>query len=286
NSLHENYDHQFQVKKLGGLRFQSSFDMFMTYLSHPSQNMWKMCALIHGLVHLDCVCQADDASSAAQVLWQDIPWHEVQLETKSDQEGSSLSGLYQKSCEDSPLIKLAAGMDKEDYAKNRLHKMSIVCRFFDDDELADKPHFKAAWNGFIRMYNIYQFIPDAIFITSKGVSAGHYLWLMTEAGKQKDKRAGDSSAWAELIKVTDVHIHPLLSFLLDHGLPLPEAGFELCDERNEIIATGELCWPGEKIAFLWDDEIAGKHCFIERNWQTMPLADVILDPSRCVSLFK
>ena len=286
NSLHESYDHQFQVKKLGALRFQSSFDMFMTFLAHPIPKMWKMCALIHGLVHLDCVCQTDDARSAAQALWQDIPCNDVQLETKSDQEGGCLSGLYQKSCDDSPLIKLVARMDKEDYAKNRLHRMSIICRFFDDDELADKPYFKAAWNGFIRMYNIYQFIPDAIFITSKGISAGHYLWLMTEAGKEEEKTPDDSAAWSELRKVTDTYIHPLLSFLFDHGLPLPEAGFELCDERSEIIATGELCWPEKKIALLRDDEIAGKHCFIELDWQTMPLADAISDPSRCVSLFK
>jgi DEAD/DEAH box helicase domain-containing protein len=287
NGLNESYDQQFQVKKLGGLRYQSSFDMFMTYLADPLPKMWKMSALIHALVHLDCVGQADDALLAAQALWQDMPWQDIQVETKPDSSGSCLSGLYQKSCDESPLIKLLARLDREDYLKNRFHKLSVICRFFDDGDLAvNNPRFKAAWNGFIRMYNIYQFIPEAVFITSKGISEGHYSWLITEEGQEEEKAPGDSAAWAELRKVTDVGIHPLLSFLSSRGLPLPEAGFELCNEGNEIIATGELCWPEKKIALLRDDEIVGKSCFIERGWQTMPLADIISDPSQAVSLFK
>ena len=139
-------------------------------------------------------------------------------------------------------------------AQNRFHKISVICRFFDDDDLADKSHFKAAWNGFIRMYNVYQFIPEAVFITSKGISEGHYLWLMTDAGTEKDRIPDESDSLAALRAVTDAHIHPLLSFLVEHSLPLPEAGFELCDEKDEIIATAELCWPDKKIVFLRDDE--------------------------------
>lgn len=286
NGLHADYDAQFKVKKLGTIRYQSSFDMFMTYLADPDSNMWRMYALIHGLVHLDCVCKDEDVRSVGDELWKDAPWHEVHLETKSDKIGNHLSGLYQKSSEAIPLIKLVAYIGKDDYGENRFHKISVICRFFDDEDLADKSHFKAAWNGFIRMYNVYQFIPGAVFITSKGISEGHYLWLMSEAGAEKDRIPDESSSLAALRAVTDAHIHPLLSFLVEHSLPLPEAGFELCDEKDEIMATAELCWPDKNIVFLKDEERVHEQIFVSKGWRSVPLDEVISDPLKCISILK
>jgi DEAD/DEAH box helicase domain-containing protein len=286
NGLHAKYNAQFKVKQLGTIRHQSSFDMLMTYLANPDSNMWRMYALIHGLVHLDCVCKEEEVRSVAERLWEDLSWHDVQLDMKLDKSGSFLGGLYQKNCEDSPLIKLVAYIGKDEYGENRFHKISIICRFFDDDDLADKTHFKGAWNGFIRMYNVYQFIPNAVFITTKGISEGQYLWLMTDAATQKDRMPDESDSLAALQAVTDAYIHPFLSFLVAHGLPLPEPGFELCDEKDEIIATAELGWPDKKIAFLKDYEKEYEQIFDAKGWRTMALDAVIADPAICVSMLK
>ncbi len=286
NGLHAHYDAQFKVKKLGTIRDQSSFDMLMTYLANPDSNMWRMYALIHGLVHLDCICKEEEVRSIADGLWEDLSWLDVQLDMKPDKSGSSLAGLYQKSYEDSPMIKLVAYLSKADYGENQFQKMSVICRFFDDADLADKSNFKAAWNGFIRMYNVYQFIPDAVFITTKGISEGHYLWVMSDEATQKDRMPDESETFTALQSVTDAHIHPLLSFLVEHGLPLPEAGFELCDEKDEIIATAELGWPDNKIAFLKDDEKEYTQIFTAKGWRSLLLDTVVAHPSTCISMFK
>jgi len=286
NGLHAHYDAQFKVKKLGTIRYQSSFDMLMTYLADPDSNMWRMYALIHGLVHLDCICKETEVRSIAEALWADGAWRECLLDMKPDKSGHSLAGLYQKTCEDSPLIKLFACIGKNDYRENRFHKMSVICRFFDDDDLADKTHFKAAWNGFIRMYNVYQFIPDTVFITTRGISEGQYLWLMTDTATLKDRMPDESETLTALLAITDAYIHPLLSFLVAHGLPLPEAGFELCDEKDEIIATAELGWSGKKLAFLKDEESAYNKLFVAKGWRTAALDAVIADPAICVSMLK
>ncbi|MFZ4441061.1 MAG: hypothetical protein ACOYOS_21835, partial [Syntrophales bacterium] len=285
NSLHTHYDAKFKVKKLGMISYQSSFDMLMTYLDDPDSNMWRMCAIIHGLVHLDCICKDEEVRSVANKLCEDLSWRDVQLDMNTDKSGSSLGGLYQKSCEDMPLIKLVASIGKDDYGENRFHKISIICRFFDDDDLADKTHFKGAWNGFIRMYNVYQFIPEAIFITTKGIAEGQYLWLTTDPAMQKDRMPDESDSLAALEAVTDAHIHPFLSFLVAHTLPLPEPGFELCDEKDEIIATAELGWSDKKIAFLRDDEKDYEQIFGARGWRTVSLDAVIADPSLCLKMF-
>jgi DEAD/DEAH box helicase domain-containing protein len=248
--------------------------------------MWGMHALIHGLVHLDCICCEEDSRAVAEGLWKDASWTQVHTETKADKAGNFLTGLYRKDHEDSPLIKRFACLEKEAYAQNHFHKIAIVCRFFDDDELAEKPRFKAAWNGFIRMYNIYQFIPDAIFITSKGIAEGQYLWLETATEGTAKKPESVSKALAQLLEVTDHTLHDLLLFLAERHLPLPEAGFELCDERDEVVATGELCWPERKIALLRGDEQWCAQVFIDRGWRTAPLDDVVGDPSQCIALLQ
>jgi DEAD/DEAH box helicase domain-containing protein len=135
------------------------------------------------------------------------------------------------------------------------------------------------------MYNIYQFIPDAIFITTKGISEGQYLWLTADSAMQKDRMDDESGALSALEAVTDGHIHPFLSFLVAHGVPLPEPGFELCDEKGEIIATAELGWPDKKIAFLRDNEKDYEQIFGAKGWRTVALDAVIADPSLCLKMF-
>ena len=286
NALHARYDDIFHVQRLGGLRDQSGFDMLMAYLADPEPKMWDMHALIHGLVHLDCTCHEEGARSIADGLWQDASWSEVRFETKPDASGNALVGLYRKDHGEQPMIRLLACLEKEDYAQNRFHKNAVICRFFDDDDLAEKPHFKAAWNGFIRMYNIYQFIPNAIFITSKGIAQGQYLWLETAKEGVARKSASGSTALSKLLEVTDHALHDLLLFLSDRNLPLPEAGFELCDEKDEVVATGELCWPERKIALLRGDEQGSAQTFSAQGWRTASLDDMVREPFQCIALLQ
>ncbi|MBW6486376.1 MAG: DEAD/DEAH box helicase [Syntrophobacterales bacterium] len=286
NALHAQYDDLFRVQRLAGLRDQSGFDMLMAWLADPEPRMWEMHALIHGLVHLDCSCRAEEGRSIADGLWQDAPWSEVRCEIKTDTAGNALAGLYRKDLGELPLIRLIACLAKEDYAENRFHKNAIICRFFDDDDLAETPHFKAAWNGFIRMYNIYQFIPNAIFITSKGIAEGQYLWLETANDGAVKKPESVSTALSKLMEVTDLTLHELLLFLAKHTLPLPEAGFELCNDKDEVVASGELCWPEKKIALLRGDEMWFAGVFTSRGWRTAPLDDLVREPFKCLELLQ
>ena len=101
---------------------------------------------------------------------------------------------------------------------------------------------------------------------------------------EKDRILDESDTLGALQTITAAYIHPLLSFLAAHGLQLPEAGFELCDEKNEIIATAELCWPDKKTALLRNDEKMYEQIFVAKGWQTVALDDVIAEPSLCLKL--
>jgi len=287
NGLHARYDAQFKVKILGTVRYQSGFEMLITYLADPDSNMWSMYALIHGLVNLDCICKDEDAHSIMRGLWKDGAWREIQLNLLSpDKLGNCLAGLYQRSSEDNPLIKLLTHINKDDYSENHFDNMSVICRLFDDDDLVDQASYKAAWNGFIRMYNVYQFIPDAVFITTRGIAEGQYNWIMAETKTEKEHVAVDSEIFSTLRGLTDTYIHPFLSFLVEHGMPLPEAGFELCDEKDQVLASAELGWPDQKIAFLREDEIEFAGIFAAAGWRWKSLSEIVAEPSIFITLFK
>ena len=73
NGLHARYDDlNSKSRNWEAIRYQSSFDMLMTYLADPDSKMWDMYALIHGLVHLDCVCKEEEVRSVADGLWKDL----------------------------------------------------------------------------------------------------------------------------------------------------------------------------------------------------------------------
>ena len=93
-------------------------------------------------------------------------------------------------------------------------------------------------------------------------------------------------ALKELLEVTDHTLHDLLLLLADRHLPLPEAGFELCDEQDEVVATAELCWPDRKIALLRADEQWCAQAFIDRGWRTASLEDAVGSPSQCIALLQ
>jgi hypothetical protein len=87
-----------------------------------------------------------------------------------------------------------------------------------------------------------------------------------------------------LLEVTDHALHDLLLFLSDRNLPLPEVGLELCDEKDEVVATGELCWPERKIALLRGDEQGFAEAFSAQGWRTASLDDMVRESFQCIAL--
>ncbi len=154
----------------------------------------------------------------------------------------------------------------------------VGCLFNDDEAAQKQPDFQRAWNGFLRLYNYYQFLPYSYCVTSSGIHANAYdgirLFddLASEAGVSDQRPARD--AWDALKELTDVQIHVLLDLLRENKWPLPEAGYELQGPDGAIVATAELGWEALKMAFLTDAEMVFQDQFVARGWKAMSLAEI------------
>lgn len=147
--------------------------------------------------------------------------------------------------------------------------IECVARFFDDQETASKVGFKAAWVGFLRSFNVFQFLPRSWFVTSRGLEANAYAALTdTISRKAEPKPAVDDPNLAELLDLSAPEVRSLLRLISHEGLPLPEPGYELPGAVGEVIATAELAWPSLKLALLLDSEAHSEAIFAEAHWTT------------------
>jgi len=286
----EKFEPAFGVKKLSPMNCASSLNMLLQYLANPNEALWKAYALVQGLARIQLPCQEQDVLVCRNMLSETTDWQEITLSLTKDGGGTFMGGLFEEANEDgSPRIKALVCMDVDDYRAGSYKTIQVLYRIFDDADLVSHNSFRKAWNGFIRMYNLFQFTPGAIFIASSGVAGGAYSFLTfdqkvslfgTVFGSEAIDVADDLKT---LLEVTDPTLHPLLTLAYDQKLPLPEAGYELSNDKGKIVASGELCWPVAMVALLREDEMEFKHEFISRGWKVLSLTIADNDPKACLA---
>ena len=164
----------------------------------------------------------------------------------------------------------------------------IGCCFNDDEKAKTQPGFQQGWNGFLRLYNYYQFLPYSYFVTAEGMKAKAYDGInLFDAMTSKAggaRRGAVDGQWDEIKELTDEKIHGLLDLLKKNHWPLPEPGYELEGVNGEIIASAELAWEELKIAFLMDNEVEHQDQFMGLGWKVFPLAEIFDEPEKYMHL--
>jgi len=65
----------------------------------------------------------------------------------------------------------------------------------------------------------------------------------------------------------------VLRSLLNAGAPRPEIGYELVDDRGEIVAMAELAWPAVRVALLTTTQETCRAPLEKANWR-VPSPDI------------
>lgn len=159
--------------------------------------------------------------------------------------------------------------------------MAIACVL--NDNLREESDFESIWNGYLRLYNLLQFLPQALFVTDKGMSTGVFSKIKPKK-PEKGAPGEEKSAWDEVRELTDPSIHPLLARMVDMNWPVPVPGYELANSQDVVVATAELAWPDQRVAFLKADEQGGKSFFTDDGWVIYSLEDFVDDPEKLQKL--
>ncbi|MBI3302345.1 MAG: DEAD/DEAH box helicase [Deltaproteobacteria bacterium] len=264
-----------------------SFEWLMRFLRTPDEQQWQGYAFVQGLIQLNpprfATTQAKDEwlTRIREILPEDIA---VLFE---DQKESSLYGLYEPPGE-AQSFDLRIGIA---IAQNAVHAgdgggLRLACCLYDSTKARQSEEFEVVWNGFVRLYNLFQFLPLAFCVTQEGLQKRAYdsLRIKEKVTGATKVREAKFDTWAEVRTVTGTALHDLLDRLAHAGWPAPEAGYELANDTGEIVATAELAWPALKVAFLQENECVYAAAFEKAGWLSHSLDEVLAAPETYLSL--
>ena len=137
----------------------------------------------------------------------------------------------------------------------------------------------------LRLCNLLQFLPRALWTTTKGVERDLYGELAAAfGGETPDLDVPDDldDAWQESLALALAEFRPVMRAVAAAGAPAPEVGFEIIDgdENGQgVLAQAELAWPDTRIAagVSGDDATA----FGTAGWRVLPMDTAALIAALC-----
>ena len=270
------------IQKISDLNANTSFDWLIRFLCHPDESVWAHHALVHCLLHLDKNGFAADEAKQG--------WHEKLQSHLPDYVNEQVKqlpkplcrGLYQSNIYPG-FMKLFVAINPTDIQNYPVRKILAACCLMDDADTKASMDFEAAWNGYIRLYNLLQFLPNAYFATqeSKALAPIH------RASKDRmEKREAFHEKWNEIQELVEEELKGLIDQLAEKKLPVPEAGFELGNNHGEIIAESEFGWPDYQIALLTAGQLKHKNAFTNQGWHVWPIDEMLTIPESFINTFE
>jgi DEAD/DEAH box helicase domain-containing protein len=168
--------------------------------------------------------------------------------------------------------------------QRKLGAVQVVGCLRDVGEVCTATKFKKAWNGFLRLYNLMQFLPDCLFVTAQGLQDNAYqslefVFAAHTALSQPDDAGLQLSEYAGLV---DSDVLDAMRALVSHGVHIPAADavpYELCGLRGNIMGQAELAWEEPHIAFVYEDDTESKRTFERAGWTVYTVEALIARPA-------
>jgi DEAD/DEAH box helicase domain-containing protein len=281
------FDHDTGVGRLGDVNRLDSLSLLVCWLAKPQQRAWQASAAIQMLVQMDMQgCDGDDLElELEQLLGEGSPWVAA-LRPSADGSALVKGALVDTEAGDAS-VELLTWVTMEAIRCRDLEAVRVVCCLRDLGDMSRDPGFKRAWNGFLRLYNLMQFLPECLFVTEQGLRDDAYQAL--EFVRASETTVGpadaDDTAWVAYAELVEGDVLAALRVLASHGvrLPAPESvPFELCGPRGDIIAQAELAWEEYRMAFVYADDKQSQRAFAEAGWTVRHVEDLIARPADVV----
>jgi DEAD/DEAH box helicase domain-containing protein len=247
----------------------------MTYLAAPDPERWA------GLAFVRCLGWFDQGTMRSDELRE-------RFETQCSSMGSE---GYRQIIEDLPEERAYGGLGW-DHGEDPL---SVPCALplegiqaltpgllaigvvMDDMHGFEANVYKGAWLGFLRLYNLVQFLPLSGYFTRAGAAKGVYEaipWRYAKAvlvPEGEPETEGGAPETGEVIAEAVAEVQDGLRQVMAKGCPPPEVAYELQDENGAISAEAELAWPERRVAGLLPEQHAFAAVFAASGWVTITL---------------
>lgn len=246
----------------------SSWSHLLDYLRAPERNRWTNHAYCLALsISKPCPVDPESIRSKVHTLLQPPQSCDSGI---SESAGSDCYGFHHRDADDR--WDIVAESSLGDLGKRDPNGLRVLVRF-DDDSNLEKELLLEPWQGLLRLHNLLQFLPGVLSATVRGLQQGfesHVLDLWgTPTVPSVTEPVPDPSAWQIDHSLVHPDLHPLLSVIEGHGLPLPMCGFELLGSDRSVVGEAELAWESQKVALLLSDQLAFEAHFTRDQWTVL-----------------
>ena len=230
-----------------------SLDLLMAYLAEPCERLWQGMA---------------QQFSLAQAAQHNLDHPEISAAIGSlqlkDHVDEWKSNGTENACRIGQALPINPGLSALVLVDPGLHERKHPCASFRSthftiNEECTTEQQQAAWREWIRLANLFQFLPHGL-LTTPGYTGAEQsvavdpptVWVVGDATTAPNAVSASpeqqqrQSTWKAVVELAIQECHPLLNALkplLATRLPLPEDGYELIGARGEVIAEAEAAGP-------------------------------------------
>ncbi len=283
----------FKLSEHSRLMGKSAFDMFFEFLSYPDKQVWQDMALVYGLsLHAGPATEVpaswrEDLAVLPPGMDEQLMCHDGQMIVGGPQ-WDDLPGITCYACSGRTCV------------MKHYDQMGIVAILEDlaeESALDEDAGFETHWNGFLRAYNLLQFLSHIIFLTRKGLKDHQYDGLVLtrshvgftppahedhrqEQGHDSVTAAPptpDAGAWNEVRELADEALADLILRLENCQAPVPGVGEEVAD-NGVVLGELELAWQDRQVGVVDKNNAGLLDTLTNKGWQLFSMEQVILNP--------
>jgi len=253
-----------------GVESWTSFDLLIRYLADPDPEKWERLSCILALLYIDSdereawIDQLREAfpDRIAESLLDRLPADSVQgHQFLNADQGYSLVNLFAFAGQDG-----VSRLDPE--------AVSFAAKLIDPEGVREREEFEDAWNGYLRILNLFQFLEGSILLSETATESEQLIDLDLSGQLQQSDQRSEEDEWEEVYEFTTPDLHDLIDGLQEADTPVPNIAHELQNDRGRIVASAELAWPDRTLACLHDGETPYEDEFLNRDWTVLHLSDV------------
>ncbi len=260
---------------------KNNMEWFFGFLWNPDESNWRRYAFFQALTFL--TFKREERDGAYRQWLNNVEDHMPgQLrDLFSSFDATNFFGLHEpKDDEIEKPLKLFV-ITSGDAIKGELFDDLYLCGILNDDTAnREKQSFDRVWTGFLRLYNLFQFLPNSFFLTRKSISQNAYDNILpVEKESEIDGSTSDNlEAWKELMDDFPRH-RSLLDQWSRASWPIPEASYELLGKDHTVVAQAGFAWEKNRTALLDDNESEHARIFELAGWSVFSLRDALANPS-------
>ena len=129
---------------------------------------------------------------------------------------------------------------------------------------------KQCWQDYWRTVNVFQFIPDFVFVTEQAAMDGSYNSISMSVATSG--KTGMDRAWQDVFEFcSDERLCALLKEVIAAGYSPPIAFHEIV-ENETIVAQTEIAWPEQKVAVV--STVEDQKTLFSIGWKVQLVSDL------------